>query len=229
MIFDKKEDKSADKVVTEKKEKKSVSEKKKPKEFSFDFAEKFKRFGLSKLVVVLGIGILILLFLSEIMNGLGGSSSTKSTGSSKSKSTQNNQNNEQTDEYIGALENRLKQVLMKVEDIGQVEVMITVKSSKESVVLKDENSEDAKTEEEDSAGGSRKNSSTTKKDETVFQQSESGVSSPYVVKELEPQIEGILIIADGGNNEVVKSEIVAAVQVLFDVPAHKIKVMKMNE
>ena len=51
---------------------------------------------------------------------------------------------------------------------------------------------------------------------------------PYIVKELEPEIAGVLVIAEGGNNEVIKSDVIAAVQVLFDVPAHKIKVMKMN-
>lgn len=209
------------------KKKEEQKPEKKSYELSGNLMDKFKKFGLSKLVCALAAGILLLLFLSELMGET--PKKTTNTTNSGSTSTSNLQNNTTTDEYISILENRLKQVLMKVEDIGDVEVMITVKSSKESVILKDENSQEETTEEEDSAGGSRKSSSKTSQDETVLQQSQSGESSPYIVKELEPQIEGILVIAEGGNNEVVKSDVVSAVQVLFDVPAHKIKVMKMNQ
>ncbi|MDO5521687.1 MAG: stage III sporulation protein AG [bacterium] len=235
-MFDRsKEDQASDKVMVGERAKTKTSSLEKEKknvgkqgfDFSFDFTEKLKRIGLPKIVIVLAVGIIILIVLSDSLSSLTGT--TKNTKKTTSTSTQNVQNSNQTDEYIETLENRLKQVLMKVEDMGQVEVMITVKSSRESVVLKDQNKEESKTEEEDSAGGSRKNSSSNSEDKTVFQQSESGVSSPYTLKELEPEIEGILVIADGGNNEVMKSEVVAAVQVLFNVPAHKIKVMKMNK
>jgi stage III sporulation protein AG len=43
-----------------------------------------------------------------------------------------------------------------------------------------------------------------------------------------PEIEGVAVIAQGGGNSEIKKEIVEAVQVLFDIKAHKIKVMKMN-
>ena len=59
-------------------------------------------------------------------------------------------------------------------------------------------------------------------------ESETGGSEPVIVKEIEPEIEGVVIICKGGDSEYVKSEIVDAVLALFDVPAHKIKVMKMN-
>jgi stage III sporulation protein AG len=51
---------------------------------------------------------------------------------------------------------------------------------------------------------------------------------PYVVKEIEPEVEGILVVAEGAGNETVVNEITYAVQVLFDVPVHKIKVVKMS-
>ena len=39
---------------------------------------------------------------------------------------------------------------------------------------------------------------------------------------------GVLVVAQGGDNPVVIKDIQEAVQVLFQVEAHKIKVMKMN-
>ena len=47
-----------------------------------------------------------------------------------------------------------------------------------------------------------------------------------VLKELAPEIEGILVLADGADRATVKAEIVDAVQALFPLPAHKIKVLK---
>ena len=49
-----------------------------------------------------------------------------------------------------------------------------------------------------------------------------------MVKEMQPEVEGILIVAEGAGDETVVKEITYAVQVLFDVPVHKIKVAKMS-
>ena len=45
-------------------------------------------------------------------------------------------------------------------------------------------------------------------------------------QELSPRIEGVLVIADGGDNAIVIENITEAVQALFGVDTHKIKVMK---
>lgn len=45
-------------------------------------------------------------------------------------------------------------------------------------------------------------------------------------KELSPKIEGVVVIADGGENAVVKENINSAVQALFDIEPHKIRIMK---
>ena len=43
-----------------------------------------------------------------------------------------------------------------------------------------------------------------------------------------PEIEGVVVIADGGDNAVVVQDITEAVQALFGVEAHKIKIMKRH-
>ena len=47
-------------------------------------------------------------------------------------------------------------------------------------------------------------------------------------QELSPRIEGGLVIADGGDNAIVIENITEAVQALFGVDTHKIKVMTHN-
>lgn len=62
---------------------------------------------------------------------------------------------------------------------------------------------------------------------TVYEKDEQGNQIPYVVQELSPAIEGVLVLAQGGDNAVVVKNITDAVMALFGLEAHKIKVMKM--
>ncbi|MFW5669621.1 MAG: stage III sporulation protein AG, partial [Acetivibrio ethanolgignens] len=62
---------------------------------------------------------------------------------------------------------------------------------------------------------------------TVLVETEEG-TEPYVIKEKEPQAEGVLILVEGMERAELKSEISEAVEALFGVPPHKIKVMKMD-
>ncbi len=191
-----------------------------------DFKKILKEFGLPKLLIILGCGLAILLLSVPDLF-----SSDKDNISSSAISNEKASNNEKyssTEEYVCTQENRLKQILMQVKNIGKVEVMITVKSSKELVPLKDQTSDSQTTTEKDSAGGNRSSTSDSSQEETVLSQANQGENAPYIVKQIEPEIEGVVVIAQGGDSDRVKSEIVDAIMVLFNVPAHKIKVMRMN-
>ena len=137
-----------------------------------------------------------------------------------------------TDEeaYTANLEERLSQTLSQIEGAGDVKVMLTLKSSAEKVLDKDTESDQETVTEEDSQGGTRQSVKVSKKESTVYG-NESGnnsqeSSSPCVSKELSPEIEGVVVIADGGGNAVVKENISSAVQALFDIEPHKIRIMK---
>ena len=118
-------------------------------------------------------------------------------------------------EYEDYLEAKTAEVLKQVDGVGEVTVMITLKSGGQKIIEKDQSGSSQTTEEEDSEGGTR----------TVEEESD-GSSTPYVSKELSPEIEGVVVIADGGGNAVVAQNITEAVQALFGVEAHKIKIMK---
>ena len=50
--------------------------------------------------------------------------------------------------------------------------------------------------------------------------------SPYVIQTMEPQIEGIVVVAEGADSAEKVSEIHSAVRALFQLPGHKIQVLK---
>lgn len=133
---------------------------------------------------------------------------------------------DQNDAYVSALENKLVHILENVDGVGRVEVMITLKSSKESVLNKDL-SEERQTEQEKNSDTQKTNKNEKRQEETILSDSV-GNSAPYVVKELEPEIAGIIISCEGAENKVVAASVLEAAQVLFGVSANHIKVLKME-
>lgn len=118
----------------------------------------------------------------------------------------------QTEDYESRMEQRLKELLEKVEGVGQVQVMLTFEGTGEKRVEKD-----AALDPE------------AQREETVYEERGSGERTPYVTSETNPRVEGVLVIAQGGGNSRVRQEILEAAQALFGVDAHKIKIMKMED
>lgn len=131
--------------------------------------------------------------------------------------------------YQEYLEKRIARALEQVEGVGKAEVVITLKSTAEKVVEKDQVSDSQTSSEADSVGGTRTIDERSSQKESVYEQRSDGTQTPYVRKELTPEIGGVLIVCDGGDNAVVIRDITEAVQALFGVEAHKIKIMKRTD
>ena len=127
--------------------------------------------------------------------------------------------------YEAMLEKRVKEILKHVDGVGQVDVMIVLKSSAEKVIHMDSSISRSTTEENDAGGGTRKIENEEQEKTAVLTGNESS-RSPIIEKELYPEISGMIISAAGGGDPTVCSEISAAMEALFDLPAHKIKVLK---
>lgn len=189
-----------------------------------------KNIGPTNFVIILMVGILLL-----ILSLPSGKKDEKTSKAINDKQEVNNMESSkisidknQTEIYIELLEDRLEEVLKKVDGIGDVEVMITLKGSKELIILKDKPYSREQSTESDGEGGERNTSSEDYQENTIMIEDEEGRTIPYVIKELEPQVEGILVISTGGDNSEIINQIIETSQVLFGVPAHKVKVMKMN-
>ena len=127
------------------------------------------------------------------------------------------------------LEKRIRELLRSVEGVGQVDVMVVLKSTGQKVLRVDRSGSSTVTKETDSAGGSREITESQSEESTVLPQSGGGSNGPVVEKELCPEISGIVVSADGGGSPEVCSEISQAMEALLGLPAHKIKVLKRVE
>ena len=148
--------------------------------------------------------------------------------SQASTSSQGEQNLWDEEAYREALEVHLEELFSRMEGAGEVEVMITLASSSEKIVEKDTNGESETITEEDSAGGNRRTTNIVN-DETTVYGGETDQEQPYVSKELTPQVEGVVVLAAGGDDAVVKKNITEAAQALFGIDTHKIRIIKMSE
>ncbi len=130
--------------------------------------------------------------------------------------------------YAAYWEEKLEESLRFVEGAGQVRVLITLAGSEEQVLTRDGKEEVSDTQETDAAGGSR-HVSETKLDRSVVRTvDERGKEVPLVVRTISPDVEGVVVIAQGAGSERVRRDIIEAIQVLFEVDMNRIAIIKMK-
>ena len=125
------------------------------------------------------------------------------------------------------LENKLKNILSKIEGVGEVEVCINYSESSEVVAMYNEDSTISTTEETDDTGGTRKIQETDTKKDVIFEE-EDGVKTPITAKVVKPKIEGAIITAKGVKNAETKNNVIQAVEAVTGLATHKIQVFEMN-
>lgn len=104
-------------------------------------------------------------------------------------------------------ETELENILSCVNGVGKTKVMIIYSSSEEKILAKDNAGTD---------------------DEKTVTKSESSINEPYVIKTNSPEIEGVIVVAEGGGNTNIKNTIKDCVSDTLNVALHKVKVLEMS-
>ncbi|WP_054957699.1 stage III sporulation protein AG [Paenibacillus dakarensis] len=125
-------------------------------------------------------------------------------------------------------EHRTKVMLEQIVGVGDVNVMVTVESTEEIVIQKNVKDTQELTEENDANGGKRHVTSYTRDGQIVTYDS-AGDQTPIVTKKVKPQVRGVLVVAKGAENEIVRRLIVDAVQRGLNVPSYKISVVPRKQ
>lgn len=122
------------------------------------------------------------------------------------------------------LEDKLADILSKMTGVGKVKVLITYSQTSSIVPMYSQSESTNVTEETDSAGGTRKQESSNINKE-IITDGESNVVTQTVVY---PKVEGAIVIAEGGANAQIKSNIIQAVSVVIGVATYKVQVFEME-
>ena len=113
------------------------------------------------------------------------------------------------------LEKRMEDALKRVEGAGEVSVVINYESTSELVPA----TKTDLSEQQSSSDGKSQNSES--KSEDIAQVSGNAV----ILKEKQPKVRGVMVVAKGAKDIRVKNDILFAVMTLLDVTADKVEIL----
>ena len=122
----------------------------------------------------------------------------------------------------GDLAEKLERILSKVAGAGRVDVVINYESSAELVPAM---SEQNKSSTNESEGGS---SSTQNESRDIATVKEGSDTSAFIIKEIQPVVRGVLVVAEGAGDISVRVKLLEAVQTFLAIDGDKVEVLKME-
>lgn len=127
-------------------------------------------------------------------------------------------------EYENIYATQLRDILVNVVGVGEVEVMVNLESTPELVVGTNSNVRSSTNQEMDKDKATRNQNDQSRDSEVVIIQG-GKQDQPVILKTLKPRVRGVLVVAKGADNIQVKAWITEAVQKVLDVPAYKISIL----
>ncbi|HHU92879.1 MAG TPA: stage III sporulation protein AG [Halanaerobiaceae bacterium] len=128
-------------------------------------------------------------------------------------------------DYEARLSSQLEEIISLIRGVGKVKVKIYVRGYKEIEYEYNSRSLNKVTSELDQNGGQREIVEDNLERELVLTRDGSGNERPIIRRERFPEIEGVLIVAQGAENSQVKAEIIYSVRNLLNIPVHRISVL----
>lgn len=145
--------------------------------------------------------IVSILLAGTILTAISGFSPSQNVEAGKSR----------LDIYINETENRLKKTISGISGAGKTEIFITTENTFETIYASN------------ASIGESASGKTTQKS-LAYSSGSSYSSGPVVVKELCPDIKGVLIVCEGGNNSKIRDEIINSVSIALGISKSKIYV-----
>ncbi|MGI6122560.1 MAG: hypothetical protein ACOYIG_00040 [Acetivibrionales bacterium] len=174
---------------------------------------------IESLIVIVILGVIIILAGSYLAN----SSDTEDTMNEASGLSSSNNQLPQTSQSIEGqdvvadIERRLEELLSKVEGAGQVSVMVYADTGSEQVP--------AYNDQQDTRNDERADGKSSEISETR-QLALSGSDEPVILKVIIPQIKGVVVVAEGADDILIKAQLNNAVCTLLGIPEHRVQILK---
>lgn len=168
---------------------------------------------MQKLKSVKHIELIILAIFVIVLAVIYMSSNTKKASNSNIKESSS------LEEYGEYLEIKLENLIKSINGAGNVEVMITFDGR---ITYEYATEKEEVTTSSSVSGGT--NSKTTTNEKMIIV-SQNGKETPLIVKEIYPNVDGVVVVASGADNVSVKLDIISAVETLLEVDNNKIQVL----
>lgn len=181
--------------------------------------EKRKLSTVENLILIVILGVIIILAGSYLAN----SNDTKDTMneassvSSLDKRTAQSGYSIEGQDVVADIEQRLSELLSKVEGAGQVSVMVYADTGSEQVPAYNDVQD---TRNDERADGKSLETSETR------QLALAGTDEPVILKVIIPQIKGVVVVAEGADDILIKAQLNNAVCTLLGIPEHRVQILK---
>ena len=179
------------------------------------------------LIIIAGVMILaVSYFNSSTPTFLSTSNDSAFQEIEKNNNNFNNYNNS-NNSYTDKIKYELKNILSKVKGVGEVDVIMHFEGGKELIPALDSEKSNTVTEERDSNGGNRVNNN-NRDGAKVVMSNQGNSTEPLILKTYNPKILGILIVAEGADDQKLSYKLTKIVSSLYDISENKVSVMPMK-
>lgn len=191
---------------------------------------------IKMLVLAAAAGALLMMggsLLEEVEGGGGKATSMTSAAADRALVSADNLEKGEGASYLLAaqanLEQRVRSVLEQIAGLGQVEVCISLSASPQYEYAVNVKKDQREISEKDEKGGTRLTTEQNQDQQLVLLPATNQTAgSPLIVKEVSPEIKGVLVVCEGAVDARVREELIQTVQTVLNVPAYRITVMPRN-
>lgn len=180
--------------------------------------EYFKGDKGRRLLLIAGAAGILLIFLSTIWP----------QNKSPAAQTAKNSVEEATVQYIGKMEQRLLDIVGKIDGVGSMQVMVTLENSVEYVYATQERKNTDKSEDLSGSSTTR----TSERDDTeksiIIIENAEGGKEALLRTQIEPTIKGVVIVCEGGDQVAVQKRVTEVVTTALNISSRRVCVSKLS-
>lgn len=132
----------------------------------------------------------------------------------------------ETLDYIKGLEEKIKDMVENIEGAGKATVLLNCKNGEENIYAT-ENEENTKNSTYSENGKEEINKDLSQK--IIIIKEKGGGETPIIVKKVQPEITGAVIVCQGADNKKVERMIIEAVSVALNMKTNNITVLKSDK
>lgn len=172
------------------------------------------------IIIIAGLAGIALIFLSNALKPRESADSSAQSTESITASL--------PEDYRAEITEELGNMLASMDGVGRTKVMVTIDKTQQNIYATDT---DHNGRETTRTNGTDENADkqNTEKRSCIIVRKKDGSEQALTVGQLMPQIKGVLIICDGGDNEDVRQRIVDAVSAALDINKTHICVSKLAQ
>jgi stage III sporulation protein AG len=173
-----------------------------------------------KLMVLLGIVGMLLILFSQSLGG-GSETATPESGGNSTGTLYT------AEEYIAKSEEKLCALITQIEGVGRAEVMVTLENNGEYVYAQEEKRNLDKNVEPGGEEGDKITSKENIQSSYILVESGYGSKEPLIRTQLEPKIQGVVIICEGADNIRVEQSLINVATTTLGISSARVCVEKI--